>query len=104
MMMAAAEDPDADPDPAKLPFPLQQCEVLSSKGQTFRVSCSICGYKGSATLPKLIYGHFLGDRKMEIRSCISRAAMQENYPDFYGELLEREDKREAKRRWRCWCV
>ena len=96
--MPESDAGDDDIAPAEqYPFPLEQCIVKSIFRSSYRVQCKICGYTGSTTLNRLIYGHYLGHPKKDIRTCVSRAILEEKHKDFYDELKRREDSCKQKR-------
>ena len=80
-----------------LPFPLGMMTVRSTTNHVYRVECSICGWTGSASLHKILYGHFLQHNDVHIGKCISRSKLEEKHQDFYAQLIEREQAYENKR-------
>ncbi len=88
-------------DDPQQPFPLEHCIVRGSRGSCYIVTCSICGWGGekgkSATLHKLLYGHFLSLPKNDIKGCISAERIAANYPEFYSKLQERLSSFNRKR-------
>ena len=74
------------------PFPLQffQSRRVRPGSTCFKVRCKICGWKGTGSCQKLIYGHLLGSKRIECRSCVTRSVLQEQYPTLYEQLKQRE--------------
>ena len=90
---AESAGPEATVEP---PFPLSYCTVHSSKGSCYTVTCSICGWGGkdgkTATLHKLIYGHFLSLPKQDIASCVPPDRIKANHPELWAPLQERHER------------
>lgn len=86
-------------DGCDLPFPLEHMTVAGRKGSScFAVKCNICGWSGTATLHKLIYGHFLSLPKMDVVPCVKPDRLRANYPAFWEQLDARHKTWVAKKR------
>ena len=88
------------PEAAKLV--LSKCAMYEVKGTSFRVSCKICGMGGSqgivTSTHKLVYGHFLGQPKNDIRPCVSAKILAREHPEFAAALQSRLDALNKKRK------
>ena len=85
-----AEEEEVAAVEEQLPFPLEQCTVHRQRGQCYTVTCLIYGWGShsgkTATLHKLIYGHYLRFPKLDIAKCIPLDRIEANHPKFYASL------------------
>ena len=77
-----------------------QCDIFEKKGSSYRVRCRICGWQGTTSNHKLIYGHYLHQKNNGINVCVTRtrAKLEEDHPEFYGTLTAREEVLHVKRK------
>ena len=47
---------------------------------------------------KMLYGHYLGEKGKDIRRCVTKEKLREEYPLFMAEFEGRQSKLAAKRR------
>ena len=64
-----------------------QCDIFEKKGSSFRVKCRICGWQGTTSNHKLIYGHYLHQKNSSIATCVTREKLQQEHPEFNEEAL-----------------
>ena len=76
----------------------QQCDVFEKKGSPYRVKCRICGLKVTTSSHKIIYGHYLRDRGVQIAWCIASDKLQADYPEFMEALQDRQASLRLKRK------
>ena len=80
----------------KLAFSL--CDIHEKKGSSYRVTCRVCGMSVTTNANKLLYGHYLGENGKDIRSCVTKEKLREEYPFFMAECEGRQTKIAAKRK------
>eukprot|EP00658_Telonema_sp_P-2_P080579 TRINITY_DN8047_c0_g2_i3.p1 TRINITY_DN8047_c0_g2~~TRINITY_DN8047_c0_g2_i3.p1 ORF type:complete len:230 (+),score=51.02 TRINITY_DN8047_c0_g2_i3:46-690(+) len=80
-------------------FPLEHCSDVVFRGSScYKVKCLLCGWTGTATLHKLLYGHFLSQKGMDIKDCIKPDRISALHPEFWTKLEDRLTAYKKKRR------
>ena len=75
-----------------------QCDIFEKKGSSYRARCRICGWQGTTSNHKLLYGHYLHQKHNHIATCVTREKLQEDHPEFYATLTAREEGLHFKRK------
>lgn len=73
----------------------KHCRVLANVSkQCVKIECLICGWGGdkgvTTSFHKLLYGHYLHHKGQDCKKCVARAILEQQYPEFYEELITRE--------------
>jgi hypothetical protein len=83
---------------------LEKCTVHSQKGQSFLVTCKVCGWGGAQGTPvslhKLLYGHYLKQPDIDIMHCQPDSEIQAREPEFWAKIQDRLRAFTHKRRLR----
>jgi hypothetical protein len=77
---------------------LRKCLLFACRGSSFQVECQICGWEGTSSAHKLIYGHYLRQGGNEITFCVALSKLQSDHTEFFLELKAKGDALEKKRR------
>ncbi len=77
---------------------LRHCKIWGVKGSSFLVTCNVCGFRGTTSVHKLTYGHYLGEKGNDIQRCVSVGVLESRYPEFYSELVAKASTLEKKRK------
>ena len=75
-----------------------QCDIFEKKGSSYRARCRICGWQGTTSNHKLLYGHYLHQKNSNITKCVTREKLQQDHPEFYTTLTAREEGLHFKRK------
>jgi hypothetical protein len=67
-----------------------QCDIFEK--------CRICGWQGTTSNHKLLYGHYLHQKNNHIATCVTRTKLEEDHPEFYATLTAREEGLHFKRK------
>ena len=101
---------DSEPLPAELTICLPadatkadliafaQCDIFEKKGSSYRVKCRICGWQGTTSNHKIIYGHYLHQKGNGINVCVTREKLQQDHSEFFGTMTAREEGLHFKRK------
>lgn len=99
---AAAQDETPLAVPAHLPpltqLALKLCDVFELRGSSFRVKCTVCGLRITASTHKLIYGHYLRQPRNDIKWCVDLSILARDHPGFHADVVQKQEKLDNKRR------
>ena len=83
---------------ARISLALRHCTIWEKKGSSFVVTCNICGFRGTVSVHKLLYGHYLGQKGNDVQRCVTGAMLESRYPEFYAEVMGKASTLENKRK------